>query len=66
MLNAELADTLGNLLSRCCAKAVNHQQLFPVFHHKSFVSLDSSAQSLIDITSELPGNLWNFFALIVN
>lgn len=29
MLNAELADTMGNLLSRACAKTLNPQQQFP-------------------------------------
>lgn len=29
MLNAELADTLGNLLSRACAKSLNPDQQFP-------------------------------------
>lgn len=58
MLNAELADTLGNLLSRCCAKAVNAEQVFPVFYHKSLESFnDSSAQDLINATSKLPGKV---------
>lgn len=55
MLNAELADTLGNLLSRCCAKAVNPEQVFPIFYHKALESFeDNSAQLLIDCTSKLP------------
>lgn len=55
MLNSELADTLGNLLSRCCAKAVNPEQVFPIFYHKALESFeDSSAQHLIDTTSNLP------------
>lgn len=29
MLNAELADTMGNLLSRACAKTLNPRQQFP-------------------------------------
>lgn len=29
MLNAELADTMGNLLSRACAKSLNPRQQFP-------------------------------------
>lgn len=29
MLNAELADTMGNLLSRACAKTLNPHQQFP-------------------------------------
>ncbi|KAI9585081.1 methionine--tRNA ligase, mitochondrial [Glossina fuscipes] len=32
ILNAELADTLGNLLSRVCSKALNPRQVYPRFH----------------------------------
>lgn len=31
ILNSELADTLGNLLNRCCAKSINKNQEFPEF-----------------------------------
>lgn len=76
MLNAELADTLGNLLNRCCAKAVNSEQIFQIFHRKSFESFDdASAQSLIDTTLKLPGNwllicvfhqdCWPFFSICI-
>lgn len=66
MLNAELADTLGNLLNRCCAKAVNQEQIFPIFYHESFKSLsNSNIQHLIDTTCELPGNPCFFQELCV-
>ncbi|XP_030563680.1 methionine--tRNA ligase, mitochondrial isoform X1 [Drosophila novamexicana] len=32
ILNSELADTLGNLLSRACAKSLNPQQIYPEPH----------------------------------
>ncbi|XP_034116272.1 methionine--tRNA ligase, mitochondrial [Drosophila albomicans] len=32
ILNSELADTLGNLLSRACAKSLNPQQIYPAPH----------------------------------
>ncbi|KAH8388324.1 hypothetical protein KR093_003872 [Drosophila rubida] len=32
ILNSELADTLGNLLSRACAKSLNPQQMYPAPH----------------------------------
>ncbi|XP_017874290.1 PREDICTED: methionine--tRNA ligase, mitochondrial isoform X1 [Drosophila arizonae] len=32
ILNSELADTLGNLLSRACAKSLNPQQMYPEAH----------------------------------
>ncbi|XP_064638975.1 methionine--tRNA ligase, mitochondrial-like isoform X2 [Lineus longissimus] len=36
MLNAELCNTLGNLLSRCTGKALNPQQVFPSFDPEAF------------------------------
>ncbi|XP_019756667.2 methionine--tRNA ligase, mitochondrial [Dendroctonus ponderosae] len=41
LLNAELADTLGNLLSRCCGKALNPDQVFPKMHPQSFSKISS-------------------------
>ncbi|XP_053946916.1 methionine--tRNA ligase, mitochondrial [Anastrepha ludens] len=32
ILNSELADTLGNLLSRACAKSLNPRQVYPRLH----------------------------------
>ncbi|XP_058977896.1 methionine--tRNA ligase, mitochondrial [Musca domestica] len=32
ILNAELADTMGNLLSRVCAKSLNPRQIYPRLH----------------------------------
>jgi methionyl-tRNA synthetase len=43
-LNAELADTFGNLLSRACAKTLNPQQKFPQVHSdhvNELIKLDS-------------------------
>ncbi|XP_055930098.1 methionine--tRNA ligase, mitochondrial-like isoform X2 [Argiope bruennichi] len=55
MVNAELADTLGNLLSRSCAPALNPDQVFPKFYHSSLDALkDSNVESLINNTSDLP------------
>ncbi|XP_049810134.1 methionine--tRNA ligase, mitochondrial isoform X1 [Schistocerca nitens] len=31
ILNSELADTLGNLLNRCCGMAINPDQIYPQF-----------------------------------
>ncbi|XP_034487769.1 methionine--tRNA ligase, mitochondrial isoform X2 [Drosophila innubila] len=39
ILNSELADTLGNLLSRACAKSLNPQQMYPVPHAEHFSQL---------------------------
>ncbi|XP_065226667.1 methionine--tRNA ligase, mitochondrial-like [Planococcus citri] len=36
MLNADLANTLGNLLNRCTSKSVNLQQVYPSFDQDQF------------------------------
>ncbi|GBN89342.1 Methionine--tRNA ligase, mitochondrial [Araneus ventricosus] len=62
MVNAELADTLGNLLSRSCAPALNPEQVFPKFYHNSLDDLkDSNVESLINNTSDLPDKVQRHF-----
>ncbi|KAL7730499.1 hypothetical protein ACLKA6_000502 [Drosophila palustris] len=39
VLNSELADTLGNLLSRVCARSLNPQQLYPAPQAEHFSQL---------------------------
>jgi len=39
ILNSELADTLGNLLSRACAKSLNPQQMYPTPHAEQSTEL---------------------------
>lgn len=57
ILNSELADTLGNLLSRGCARTVNTQQRFPRLDRTAFEShiqpLDVT-QRLVRLVAELP------------
>lgn len=48
ILNSELADTLGNLMSRCCGKALNPKQLVPEPHHQH---LDKLLE--LDVTKKL-------------
>lgn len=48
ILNSELADTLGNLLSRCCAKSLNPMSKSPELNEQSFIDLKQ-----LDITSML-------------
>lgn len=49
LLNAELADTLGNLLSRCTAPLVNKQQIFPAYNSKSFEELPDGQKVLVEL-----------------
>ncbi|XP_072034833.1 methionine--tRNA ligase, mitochondrial-like [Amphiura filiformis] len=46
-LNADLGDTLGNLLSRVTAKSINPQQVFPQFHSDLFPWQPSSSSSTV-------------------
>ncbi|XP_014272431.1 methionine--tRNA ligase, mitochondrial isoform X1 [Halyomorpha halys] len=45
ILNSELADTLGNLLNRCCALTINEKQEFPKFNETSFEKYSKDAAS---------------------
>lgn len=61
ILNSELADTLGNLLSRCCGSALNPSQLFPEIEPSAFkiVSSMDVTKKLIDSVNSLPGKIFN-------
>lgn len=58
ILNSELADTLGNLLSRGCARTVNRKQVFPRLNRTVFddelMQLEVT-QKLVDLIDRLPG-----------
>lgn len=63
ILNAELADTFGNLLSRVCAKVINASQTVPEI---DFDELDEIlkvdiSQQLIDLLKELPNKCEHHF-----
>lgn len=57
ILNAELADTLGNLLSRVCAKSLNPRQIYPRIHKAPLrvILQTENGQNLMQSISELPG-----------
>lgn len=59
ILNSELADTLGNLLSRCCGKALNPKQEVPVINMEAFDKLmkEDCTKKLINNLQHLPGVL---------
>jgi len=56
ILNSELADTLGNLLSRCCAKSLNPRQVFPSANEEHLEKLNEIdvTKALIESVEELP------------
>ncbi|XP_030758905.1 methionine--tRNA ligase, mitochondrial [Sitophilus oryzae] len=54
ILNSELADTLGNLLSRCCGKALNPSQTYPSINTEVLEKISS-----LEVTKKLLDNLNN-------
>uniref|UniRef100_A0A2M4AL39 Methionine--tRNA ligase, mitochondrial n=1 Tax=Anopheles triannulatus TaxID=58253 RepID=A0A2M4AL39_9DIPT len=56
ILNSELADTLGNLLSRCCGKALNPASLYPALDEEAFERLKSYdvTHRLLEVLNEMP------------
>lgn len=61
-LNAELADTFGNLLSRCTGMALNPFQSVPKIEASVFDSISKLdvAKSLVDSVKALPGKLYTY------
>lgn len=56
ILNSELADTLGNLLNRCCGTTLNPHQVYPAINTSTFESILTMdvTKKLIDSLNELP------------
>lgn len=56
MLNSELADTLGNLLSRCCAKTLNPRQVVPELNETFFYLVRNipEYEAMKDLLDNLP------------
>lgn len=54
-----MADTLGNLLSRCCGKSLNPEQTFPAIDSEAFsqISCLDVTKKLLSQIQELPSSL---------
>jgi len=55
ILNAELADTLGNLLNRCCGKAINPNLDYPQLNLTTIESLSSVDLHFVELNEKLKG-----------
>lgn len=66
ILNAELADTLGNLLSRVCAKSLNPRQIYPRVHTAQLRDIlkTDTARHLWDSLEQLDGKCF-FYSIIL-
>ncbi|XP_053658730.1 methionine--tRNA ligase, mitochondrial [Anopheles marshallii] len=56
VLNSELADTLGNLLSRCCGKALNAASIFPAVDVDALEALKEvdATKRMLEALEEMP------------
>ncbi|XP_053670317.1 methionine--tRNA ligase, mitochondrial [Anopheles nili] len=63
ILNSELADTLGNLLSRCCGKALNPASVSPALDSEAFEILQKidATKRLLDALEEMPAKAYNHY-----
>ncbi|XP_053697999.1 methionine--tRNA ligase, mitochondrial [Sabethes cyaneus] len=72
ILNAELADSFGNLLSRCCGKALNPDAINPVVDPNILDALSSteSTMKMLNMLHELPDKClahyqqYNFYLVV--
>lgn len=53
MLNADLANTLGNLLNRCAGKVVNSKQVYPSLNKEEFSHLYAENETLKHLAEKL-------------
>uniref|UniRef100_A0A182Y774 Methionine--tRNA ligase, mitochondrial n=1 Tax=Anopheles stephensi TaxID=30069 RepID=A0A182Y774_ANOST len=63
VLNSELADTLGNLLSRCCGKALNAASVFPAIDKDAFEALKAvdATKRMLEALEEMPDKTLNHY-----
>uniref|UniRef100_A0A182T4K1 Methionine--tRNA ligase, mitochondrial n=1 Tax=Anopheles maculatus TaxID=74869 RepID=A0A182T4K1_9DIPT len=63
VLNSELADTLGNLLSRCCGKALNAASVYPAINMEAFEALKQidATKRMLEALEEMPDKTLNHY-----
>uniref|UniRef100_A0A6E8V1X0 Methionine--tRNA ligase, mitochondrial n=1 Tax=Anopheles coluzzii TaxID=1518534 RepID=A0A6E8V1X0_ANOCL len=72
ILNSELADTLGNLLSRCCGKALNAESIFPAVDRQALDTLKQidATKRMLEALEEMPDKAsshyknYNFYLVV--
>ncbi|XP_041765781.1 methionine--tRNA ligase, mitochondrial [Anopheles merus] len=72
ILNSELADTLGNLLSRCCGKALNAESIFPAVDREALDALKEidATKRMLEALEEMPDKAsshyknYNFYLVV--
>ena len=72
IVNAELADGLGNLVSRCTGKALNVGQMRPMVTVESFQMCGAIGTELVKLLEEIPKEVeafytnWEFYKSVTN
>lgn len=61
IVNSELADGLGNLVSRCCGKSLNPSQTRPAVNESSFLSCGQKGSELLELLQQAPENVFNHY-----
>ena len=71
IVNAELADGLGNLVSRCCGKSLNPTQVRKAVSPSSFEALGPPGAELLGLLQHVPQivhdeyHQWNFYKCVL-
>ena len=60
-LNADLADTFGNLLNRCTSQRLNRKQHFPRFDMDHVRRILPESQEIIDVAGSLATNCYQAY-----
>lgn len=69
IVNAELADGLGNLVNRCCGKSLNPAQSRPAVNRSSFELCGTPGVELLQLLERVPSSVydeyhqWQFYRL---
>ena len=61
IINTELADGLGNLVSRCCGKSLNPSQTRPGVNKSSFLSCGQKGSELLELLQQAPEKVFNHY-----
>lgn len=61
VLNADLANTFGNLLNRCTSLKLNKKQHFPLFNLEHVQKVLPESQEIINVASTLTSNCYNAY-----
>lgn len=61
VLNADLANTFGNLLNRCTSLKLNKKQHFPFFDLEHVHKILPESQEIIKVASTLTSNCYNAY-----